>query len=413
MFLSPIRLRAFVTMVFAAMLALLLANPAGAQTMSGMSMMHPMPPKPCGSARPLGCADTATPAFAPDGTLLLAWTQDRNVYFARSKDLGQSWTLPVRIGDAASGFDGGADARPQLVADAAGHVLIAYDTFKDAHWNAEIWLASSSDGGAHFDAPRAFEPTAVSQRLPVLDVAASGKILMAWQDKRLSGPQKLPGASIGYAWSSDGGRTFSPSQLAAKASCECCRIGVTNTPDGLPILAFRTIFPGEVRDHVILRFLPSGAPGQPQRVSVDDWVTDACPHQGPSIAVSANGTVHVAWYTRGNARQGLFYANAKSDASTFGAPQRLGNPDDVASRPFVYVHGDRVWRVWKKFDGHASQVLIQHSRNDGRDWSAPAVIASAAGRSDHPLLLGDRDHVFLSWLSGEHGYQLIELKDPQ
>lgn len=411
--LPQIRFRNLVATAVAAALALLLAGRADAQTMPGMTMMHHAPARACQSAQPLGCADAAAPVFAPDGTLLLAWTQDQKVYFARSKDLGQSWTLPVRVGDANPGFDGGGDARPQLVADAAGHVLIAYDTFKDQQWNAQIWLASSSDGGAHFDAPRVFEPAAVSQRLPVLDVAASGKILMVWQDKRLSGPRKLPGASIAYAWSADGGRTFSPSALAANTSCECCRIAVTNAPNGSPILAFRTIFPGEVRDHEILRFLPSGAPDKPQRVSVDDWVTDACPHQGPSIAVSANGTVNVAWYTQGKARQGLFYARSAGGGAAFGEPQRLGNPDDATSRPFVFAHGDQVWRVWKAFDGHVSHVLVQHSRNDGRDWSAPAVIDSATGRSDHPLLTGNKGHVFLSWLSSEHGYQFIELKDAQ
>ena len=215
MFLPVIRFRHLVAIAVGLTLALLLASHARAQSMPGMSMsmpmMHHMASHPCESRQPLGCADSATPAFAPDGTLLLTWTQDQKVWFARSKDLGQSWTLPLLVGDASSGFDGGGDARPQMIVDAAGHVLIAYDTFKDEHWNAQIWLASSSDGGAHFDAPRVFEPAGVSQRLPVLDVAASGKILMAWQDKRLSGPQKLAGASIAYAWSSDGGRTFSPS----------------------------------------------------------------------------------------------------------------------------------------------------------------------------------------------------------
>ena len=413
MFLREIRLKVLVAMAVTAALALPMARRAEAQTMPAMPMMHHMSAHPCESAQPLGCADSATPAFAPDGTLLLTWTQDQKVWFARSKDFGESWTLPLRIGDASTGFDGGGDARPQLAADAAGHVLIAYDTFKDEHWNAQIWLASSSDGGAHFDAPRVFEPASASERLPALDVPASGRILMAWQDKRLSGPQQRPGASIAYAWSADGGRTFSPSTLAADISCECCRIAVTNSPDGSPILAFRTIFPGEVRDHVILRFLPSGIAGKPERVSIDDWATDACPHQGPSIAVSGNGTVHVAWYTQGTARQGLFYASSSRAGTAFDDPQRLGHADDVTSRPFVFAHGDQVWRAWKTFDGHASQVLVQHSRNDGRDWSAPSVVDRAAGRSDHPLLIGTRDRVFLSWLSSEHGYRIIELKEPQ
>jgi len=414
-----IRFRAFLEIGLAATLVLSLAQRSSAQTMpgmsdmSGMSMMHHKAAAPCESTQPLGCADTATAAFAPDGTLLLTWTQDQKVYFARSKDRGESWTLPLRIADITAGFDGGGDARPQIAADATGRVLVAYDTFKDQHWNAEIWLARSSDGGVHFGAPSVFEPGGVSQRLPVLDLEPSGKILMAWQDKRLSGPQQLPGASIAYAWSTDGGGTFSTSAIAADSSCECCRIGVTNAGDAAPILAFRTIFPGEVRDHVILRFLPSGLPDKPRRISVDDWVTNSCPHQGPSIAVSGSGTIHTVWYTQGKARQGLFYARSTDGGLSFGDPQRLGDPDSMASRPFVLAHGDAVWRVWKEFDGHASHVLMQLSRNDGRDWSATSVIDSSMGSSDHPLLIGYLNHVFLSWLNSEHGYQLIELKDPR
>ncbi|MDR2011689.1 MAG: glycoside hydrolase [Rhodanobacter sp.] len=408
-----IRFRTLYAISLAIALGLLLAQRGSAQTMPEMSTMHRMAAPPCESAQPLGCVDRATAAFAPDGTLLLTWTQDQKVYFARSKDVGQSWTLPMWIGDTGAGFDGGGDARPQVVADTAGHVLIAYDTFKDQRWNAQIWLAASADGGAHFDAARVFEPESVSQRLPLLDAVPSGKILMAWQDKRLSGPQKLPGASIAYAWSADGGRTFSASAIAASTSCECCRIGATNTVDGWPILVFRTIFPGKVRDHVVLRFLPSGLPDKPRRVAVDDWITDSCPHQGPSMAVSTKGTIHVAWYTQGKARQGVFYARSNNAGRGFDDPQRLGNPDDVTSRPFVFAHGEQVWRVWKTFDGQASQVLMQRSRNDGHDWSVPAVIASAVGRSDHPMLIGYRDRVFLSWLSSEHGYQLTELENPR
>jgi hypothetical protein len=416
---SGIRLRVLLMTSVALTLVLALVLPALAQTMqdmpgmSGMSGMHHMAPPPCNSTQPLGCADTATASFAPDGTLLLAWTQDEKVYFARSKDQGENWTLPLRIVDLSAGFDGGGDARPQLVADASGHVLIAYDTFKDNHWNAEIWLAGSSDGGAHFEVPRVFEPGSVSQRLPVLDITPSGRILMLFQDKRLSGPQKLPGASIAYTWSTDGGQTFSRSALASIASCECCRIGVTNSADGTPVTAFRTIFPGSVRDHVIVRFDASGAPGKLQRVSVDDWVTDTCPHQGPSIAVSGSGTVHVVWYTQGNARQGLFYARSTDGGANFETPQRLGNPDDLVTRPFVFAQANDVWRVWKDFDGHVSHVFLQTSHNDGRDWSAASVIDSSTGHSDHPLLVGSRGRVFLSWLSSERGYQLVELRDPR
>jgi len=402
-----------VTLVALAVLAALLSpvRSAMAHTSSGMAMAPRKAAQPCASTQPLGCADSASAAFSSDGALLLTWTQDAKIYFARSEDTGQHWTLPVRVGDAGAAFDGGGDARPQVASDAAGHVLIAYDTFKDDSWNAQIWLASSADGGVHFDAPRVFEPEGVSQRLPVLDTTPSGRILMAWQDKRRSGPKKLPGASIAYAWSDDGGRSFSPSAIAADVSCECCRIGVANSGDGTPVLAFRTIFPGDVRDHVILHFSSSGAPEKPLRVARDEWATASCPHHGPSIAISSSGAAHVVWYTQGKARQGLFYGRSADAGQSFDEPMRLGEADDAVSRPYVYAQGEQVWRAWKQYDGQASRVLMQHSSDEGKAWSEPRVLSRSTGRSDHPLLLGYRHRVFLSWLSSEHGYQLIDLKE--
>ncbi|WP_345798306.1 sialidase family protein [Castellaniella sp. MT123] len=412
MLIAKIRRRISVAIGFSVVSALLLPVPQSmAQSMSGMHMQPRKAAQPCKSSQPLGCADRASGAFSPDGTLLLAWTQDKKVYFARSKDKGQSWTLPLMIGDAREGFDGGGDARPQLAANAKGSVLIAYDTFKDQNWNAEIWLASSVDGGTHFDTPRVFEPESVSQRLPVLSMTPAGRILMLWQDKRLSGPQKRPGASLAYAWSMDGGRTFSPSAIAAEVSCECCRIGVTNSSSGEPVAAFRTIFPEQVRDHALLQFSPSGSPRAPLRVATDNWKTNACPHHGPSVSVSNDGTTHMVWYTQGQARQGLFYARLGHGEQAFSEPQRLGGVDDASSHPYVLVQGQQVWRVWKAFDGQASHVMLQQSGNDGRDWSAPKVISSSTGGSDHPLLLGYQDHAYLSWLSSQHGYQLIDLKE--
>lgn len=396
-----------------AALALVCAT-TSAQSMKGMGMRHDgaATGASCESSAPLGCAQAATPAFTPQGQLMLAWTQERALYFARSDDLGRTWSLPLRIGDLSKGFDGGADARPQIVADGAGHVLVAYDTFKDDGWDAQIWLVRSSDGGVSFAPPAVFEPGAVSERLPVLDLLPSGRVFMAWQDKRLTKPEHRPGASVAYAWS-DASMQFGASAIAAASSCECCRIAVATRPDGTPILAYRAIFAGSVRDHVTQGFLASGAPQIPQRVAVDDWVTSACPHQGPSVAVSANGTIDVVWYTQGTARKGLFYARSTDGRHDFSEPTRLGDADSMASRPFTYARGSDAWRVWKAFDGRVTRLELQQSHDDGAHWSPVVVLSKATGESDHPLLIGNGRNVFVSWLSREHGYQLLPVDVPR
>jgi len=383
-----------------------------AQDMPGMNMEHQKPASSCQSAKVLACADTASAVFSADGSLLLSWMQDKKLFFARSRDHGESWTLPLQLADATAGYDGG-DVRPRMVADASGHVLIAYDSFKDQHWNAQIWLLSSDDGGVHFGPPVAFEPGASSQRLPVLIRESSGRIIMAWQDKRLSGPQHRPGASIAYALSDDGGHTFTPSAIAEESSCECCHIGAASGAGQPATLAFRAIFPGSVRDHVVLPFQVDGQAGRARRVAVDNWVTDACPHQGPALAYSGKGILHVVWFTQGKNRQGLFYARSSDGGQHFEAPQSLGNTETMNSRPDVHGLGNTVWRTWKEMDDHGSHIMLQSSLDNGQTWSAVRNIANATGTADHPLLVDDNKQVYLSWLSREHGYQLIPLKTGQ
>lgn len=363
----------------------------------------------CDSNEPLGCADAVTPCFSPNGDLFLTWTQDHKVWFALSKDFGKTWTLPLRIGD----IDSCCVAwRPQVIADAAGNVLVAYDTFtnREKHENREIRIAFSSDGGHHFSPTRPFETGSINQRLPVLDLTPDGRFLILWQeDKPQSGMQHA--ASVYYAWSKDGGRSFGPKAMAYPLSCPCCRIAVANSPGGLPVVVFRTIFSRGVRDHVVMSFDVSGFPGSIHRVAVDDWVV-LCPHQSASIAVSSRGTIHVAWYTQGKVRQGLFYARSTDGGQHFGEPKKFGEVDGMASRPYIYAQGEVIWRVWKSTDDHATHVWKQVSHDDGLNWNTPELVANCTGYSDDPLVIGYGKHIFLSWLNREHGYQLISLEEP-
>src|SRR5207249_9208192 len=69
---------------------------------------------------------------------------------------------------------------------------------------------------------------------------------------------------------------------------------------------------GSIRDHGVVTFNDATTPGPLRRVSVDDWKLEACPHHGPSLAIAPDGSYHVAWFTDGKARKGLFYARADS-----------------------------------------------------------------------------------------------------
>ena len=199
--------------------------------------------------------------------------------------------------------------------------------------------------------------------------------------------------------------------MAKDNTCECCRLGVAFAGPGRPVVAFRDIFAGSMRDHAVMTFADPQTPGDVHRVSQDDWQIAACPHQGPSLSVSAAGTYHLTWYTNGNNRKGLFYARSLDGGRTFSDPLPIGHFDRAPSRTSVIATAQEAAMVWKEFDGDSTSVYLMTSGNDGETWSEPKAIASTADSSDHPMLVSDGRRSFLSWMTKRDGYRLQPIGD--
>jgi hypothetical protein len=361
----------------------------------------------------LECANAATPFLTKDGKLLLTWTAGGVVSFAQSSDLGKTFNSAVKIAEHGKSLDAGSDARPQIVADSSGNIFLAYAFFKDSKWNAQINTTRSTDNGITFFTPKSLVENGSSERFPSVLMRPDGNIFISWIDKRLvaasnkSGQKKL-GGSIAYSNSFDGGKTFQTERIANEDSCECCRIGVSLNQKNQPIIIYRAIFPGGVRDHASQIILSNG-PDKIRRIANDEWKTDACPHHGPAIGVSSQGTIHTAWFTQGTNRAGVFYANSHNEGASYSAPMRLGKLDASTSRPYLLALEKNVWLVWKEFDGHDTLVVMKQSGDDGKTWSKETILSKTTDYSDHPLLISQDNQVFLSWLTRAQGYQLIKI----
>ena len=90
----------------------LAAAVAGGISAASAQHQHSAPP-PCAGVD-LACATAATPAFAGDGSLWLAWSAGGQVMVARSGDLGHSFASPVAINPKAAKIDNGPDARAKI-----------------------------------------------------------------------------------------------------------------------------------------------------------------------------------------------------------------------------------------------------------------------------------------------------------
>lgn len=364
----------------------------------------------------LKCATKVTPTFAPDGALWLAWAAAGKVSVARSLDLGRTFTAPVAVNREPLDLDWGPDARPKIAVDRDDRVFVAFAIFKDKAFNGEVLFARSSDAGRSFAAPVPITASAESQRFETIELDADGSLFAAWLDKRNRVPAKAKneayiGAALAFTWANDHGGTISETRIAQDNTCECCRLGIAFAGLGRPVVVFRNVFDRTVRDHAVITFSDPWTPGPVHRISVDDWKTDACPHHGPSLAISSDGAYHVTWFTSGSVRQGLFYARSTDGGRTFSEPMPIGRFDRNPSHPYLIAAQNALWLVWKEFDGEKTTIPAMVSHDNGGSWSPPSIVAETSDASDHPLLVTNSRQVFLSWQAQREGYRLIPLED--
>ena len=385
------------------------------QTAAHAQMSHRHAAEAACEETALRCASKVTPAFASDGTLWLAWMAGGQISVASSKDAGRSFSAPVRVTKEKLNLDWGPDARPKIVVARDGGIALAFSIFRDKAFNGQVLTTRSTDGGRNFAELRPITSSNESQRFEALGLDADGSVFAAWIDKRNRVPaqqrgKKYDGAGLFFASSKDGG-TYAEARLASDNTCECCRLALAFASAGRPVVVFRNIFKGGVRDHAVMTFADPATPGELRRVSNDDWQIAACPHHGPGLSISAAGAYHVTWYTNGKARKGLFYARSQDEGRTFSDPLPVGRADRNPTRPYVLAGPRGVAMVWKEFDGEKTTVNAMTSHNDGTSWSKPVAIATTTDTSDHPLLVSDGRNTYLSWMTKADGYRLLPVGD--
>jgi len=363
----------------------------------------------------LRCATKVTPAFAPDGTLWLAWMAGGRISVASSRDAGKTFSTPVSATPEPLNLDWGPDARPKIAIDGKGGIALAFSVFRDKAFNGQVLTTRSDDGGKSFAKLQPITASNESQRFEAIGFDNNGALFAAWLDKRNRIParaanKKYEGAALFFASSSDGGASYPDARMAIDNTCECCRIALAFDPSNRPVVVFRNIFEGGIRDHAVIAF-DGAMPGEPRRVAVDDWQIAACPHHGPSLAVTANGAYHVTWFTNGKARKGLFYAHSRDGGRSFSAPLAIGDAKRAPSRPFVQAGPQGLAMAWKEFDGERTRVQAMTSHDDGQSWTKPRTIAETSDASDHPLLVTDGRKTYLSWMTKADGYRFIPIGD--
>jgi len=326
---------------------------ATACTSGSSSPRHTSETSGSGTIQSLGLphAANATPVLAASGPWVVAvWTateRDRtNVYVATSNDAAIRFGSPVRVND----VDGEAHVYgedPPRVAVAPSddatppEIVVTWPSSRGKHLG--LRSARSLDGGRTFlpSASLGDEAIVGERGFQSVTVGADHVVRAAWLDQRRD-PDTPAHKNVEGDWdpmhlmfasTSSDGRWWPEARLATNV-CGCCKTAILTRADGSVYVAFRNIYPGDLRD-ISLSVSRNGGRtfAAPVRISEDHWSLDGCPDDGPTMQADATGTVHIVWPTLVQGPEpaiGLFHVSTR-DGVTFTARQAI--PTAGTSKP--------------------------------------------------------------------------------
>lgn len=367
-------------------------------------------------ARPLSVGA----ALDAGGRLWLARVENRKLWVSRSSDGGRSFSDPVAVTPQPEAVTADAENRPKIAVGADGSVHVSWTQSLGKPMSAYIRYARSTDGGMTFSSPVILndDRQVISHRFDALAIDGRGRVAVVWLDARSRSGKtvnKSPQTDVGLyaAVSENGGENFGKNRRVADHSCQCCRTGLTWTAAG-PIAFWRHVFGRNIRDFAIADL--NGGPLL--RVTDDEWEIDGCPHHGGGIAADGRGNLHIAWFTNGAKRKGIFYRRiAQTDFSKMAAPLdmsaplALGEPARQAGHPAVAAAGDRVLLAWREFDGQRFSAWAMLSQDAGANWDAPQKLAEAAQQADYALPLLDARQALVVWNTAAEGLRVLPVAE--
>jgi len=247
-----------------------------------------------------------------------------HVYFSYSHDYGDSWSESFRVNDNDSASV--VCDTPSIAVDSlTGHVFVAW---KDNRTGvAKVYVDKSIDRGVSFgvdalvydwsyDAMYMGYPRTVN-----IEVGVDGKVYVAWIMYEGANPYDC---DIFFAWSADGGQTFS-------------------TPTNVNPLE------------------------------------DEARHYHPWIAVSTDGTIYVAYPKRNSTSVGVYLARSQNGGASFEPPVKINDDTGTRYRGGVQViiavdgHLHATWTDGRAGDGTQYMDIYYATSSDGGVSFSPNV----------------------------------------
>jgi len=351
--------------------------------------------------------------FSADGTLWRLLPAKEFMSVDYSKDKGLTYSQAVRVNPIKQKINTWPENLPSIKVTKAGRIMVMY--YADGEQKAMSYFSYSDDNGQSFAPSQLISHHAKTSMNYMTEMVLDKQdnVHFFWHDQRDESIDAELGASVlslYHAKIEIGSENNIKNTLVSHALCSCCRTAIKFTPTGLPVIFMRMVFANGTRDHVLLTKNKVSGWNSPRRISDDQWNIEACPEHGPALAVDELGRSHLAWFTLGKQRQGIFYAQTDDYGKQVSKPLPLGNLDYLPSHPDVIGLGEDVILAWTEFNGTNTVLYVQKSVNRGETWQPAKPLLSSKSSAGHAKLLTDNKHIFVSWVTKHQGHQMIKVK---
>ncbi|HKT79479.1 MAG TPA: hypothetical protein VJP86_04625 [Vicinamibacterales bacterium] len=394
---------------------------------------------------------SANVSIAASGTTVVAvWSASTpngaaDIYAAVSRDGGQRFGSPVRVNSVPgqANVNGEQPPRISLAVDPSGKVALMTVVWTAKGENGtRILSAQSRDGGRTFsrsaDVPGS---TASGNRgWQAITSDANGRTSVVWLDHRglvedaatmavkhheMSHQHAEPGVTDGVAMAQRSHLYYAAVGDAASVRglaggvCYCCKTAIALGPAGAVSLAWRHVYPGNLRDIAFSISRDGGKTfGTPVRISEDQWHLEGCPDDGPAMVVDSKSRTHIVWPTlvtdaaSKTATIGLFYTTS-SDAARF-APRVRVPTEGVPHHPQLALGGAGPLLTWDELLGGKRQIAVAQLTTgaDGRAIFKRQIVSSGEP-SIYPSIASTAGGAVIAWTSGAPSESVIRVAQVQ
>jgi hypothetical protein len=361
-------------------------------------------------------SSTVTVNFAPDGRLWRLTPTKQAVYVDYSIDNGKTYQHPIKINTITQKISVWPENPPALEISHSGRINVLY--YADEEQKSTSFFSYSDDNGQTFSQPVLVSNQAHSAMhyMDKMLIDKNDNLYLFWHDARHESHHKdhihntdSGILSLYYSIKPPSDQSQFNNHFLSAGICSCCRTATAFTSAGEPIILARMVYKDSVRDHSLIRMNADGTWLKPQRVTQDDWSIEACPAHGPALSVDENNRTHFTWFTLGDKRQGIFYAQTDDYGKTTSTPLALGDNNYIPSHPDVIALKQRVIIIWKEFNGEKTTLVSKESFDRGQTWTDKATGLSSASKNGYPKLISNQHDIFVSWTTNDQGHQVTKL----